>query len=522
MPGDNDGPDKLAGLVVEGGSLLREREDLIVEHARLVVLQEPSDPDLERLLEALKEVDALNAEREQLCTERGEPAPREEDEMTEALARMRDLMQEGDSLKAQQETLVTERKQLLGEDAVVEAPAPDDDLANELKDMLNRLKAENASLRKDNERLLSSVQRSSVRREDLPIPSQAEPVPHASRPAQAPDLLSGGAKELVPPRPVSPQASATFANSFTTTSTSDVVAAPVSEQVDRLQDIIARLQAENAALKTKVEVLSAPPSPVKESPPSPVKQEPVAAAPPAPAPAPEIFEEPLKASPPPPAPAPEFVEEPLKAAPPPPAPAPEVREEPLRAAPPPPAPAPEVSEEPLKAAPPPPAPAREVVEEPLKAAPPPPAPAPEVREEPLRAAPPPPAPAPVEAPPKRQPMDPEAMLKQAGIPLQPEALLKQLLISPKPRQASFPTAEMPPEVDDPEAVALQRQEAMSHLLKAQLGRPHEDAAEETEDVSTLDPAPPAPDQSVEEDLAGTQEVAMKGALHMLFKSFNGA
>lgn len=462
MPGDNDGPDKLAGLVVEGGSLLREREDLIVEHARLVVLQEPSDPDLERLLEALKEVDALNAEREQLCTERGEPAPREEDEMTEALARMRDLMQEGDSLKAQQETLVTERKQLLGEDAVVEAPAPDDDLANELKDMLNRLKAENASLRKDNERLLSSVQRSSVRREDLPIPSQAEPVPHASRPAQAPDLLSGGAKELVPPRPVSPQASATFANSFTTTSTSDVVAAPVSEQVDRLQDIIARLQAENAALKTKVEVLSAPPSPVKESPPSPVKQEPVAA------PAPEIFEEPLKASPPPPAPAPE------------------------------------------------------VVEEPLKAAPPPPAPAPEVREEPLRAAPPPPAPAPVEAPPKRQPMDPEAMLKQAGIPLQPEALLKQLLISPKPRQASFPTAEMPPEVDDPEAVALQRQEAMSHLLKAQLGRPHEDAAEDTEDVSTLDPAPPAPDQSVEEDLAGTQEVAMKGALHMLFKSFNGA
>eukprot|EP00913_Durusdinium_trenchii_P010698 g10037.t1 len=126
LPGLNDGgitgvADALVALMSEGGSLLREREEkpakpeLILEHARLTVAQQAADdqdPDLDRLLEALLEVDALNAEREQLRAEQG--LHREEvDDFEDALTRLRPLLTETDSLRAERQRLTSERQSLV-------------------------------------------------------------------------------------------------------------------------------------------------------------------------------------------------------------------------------------------------------------------------------------------------------------------------------------------------------------------------------------------------------------------------
>ncbi|CAE7892813.1 unnamed protein product, partial [Symbiodinium microadriaticum] len=108
-------------------------------------------------------------------------------------------------------------------------------------------------------------------------------------------------------------------------------------------------------------------------------------------------------------------------------------------------------------------------------------------------------------------LSPEEMLKQAGVPLTPEAMLKQLLSPVSAKKAALPRTELPPE--DPDTVALQRQEAMSILLKTQLAR-HRDEGFEMECRSReLSPS------SKMLDVDATQEQAMKGALHTLFRSF---
>ncbi|CAJ1462105.1 unnamed protein product [Effrenium voratum] len=97
----------------------------------------------------------------------------------------------------------------------------------------------------------------------------------------------------------------------------------------------------------------------------------------------------------------------------------------------------------------------------------------------------------------------------AGIPLTPEAMLKTLLSPCRGKKATLPRTQLAPE--DPEEVAIQRQEAMAHLLKVQLGRPRDEEA-----LSPVSPASASP-QEVDE----IQEQAMKGALHTLFRSFAG-
>ncbi|CAJ1371388.1 unnamed protein product, partial [Effrenium voratum] len=105
----------LVSLMTEGGSLVREREELILEHARLTVAQqaaEDQDPDLEQLLQALLEVDALNAEREQLRMERGLQEQAEADELVDALSKLRPLLSETDVLRTERQRLVSERRSL--------------------------------------------------------------------------------------------------------------------------------------------------------------------------------------------------------------------------------------------------------------------------------------------------------------------------------------------------------------------------------------------------------------------------
>eukprot|EP00435_Cladocopium_sp_Y103_P049820 s700_g15.t1 len=106
---------------------------------------------------------------------------------------------------------------------------------------------------------------------------------------------------------------------------------------------------------------------------------------------------------------------------------------------------------------------------------------------------------------------PDELLKQAGIPLTPEAMLKQLLSPPKSNKVMLPRTELAPE--DPDEIAMQRQEAMTHLLRVQLGRPRDEGSELDGRSRELSPSPK------DLDVDATQEQAMKGALHSLFRSF---
>lgn len=111
---------------------------------------------------------------------------------------------------------------------------------------------------------------------------------------------------------------------------------------------------------------------------------------------------------------------------------------------------------------------------------------------------------------KRPRPRPDELLKQAGIPLTPEAMLKQLLSPPKSNKVMLPRTELAPE--DPDEIAMQRQEAMTHLLRVQLGR-RDEGSELDGRSRELSPSPK------DLDVDATQEQAMKGALHSLFRSF---
>jgi len=112
---------------------------------------------------------------------------------------------------------------------------------------------------------------------------------------------------------------------------------------------------------------------------------------------------------------------------------------------------------------------------------------------------------------KRPRPRPEELLKQAGIPLTPEAMLKELLSPVKSNKVMLPRTDLPPE--DPDEIAIQRQEAMSHLLRVQLGR-RDEGSELDARSRELSPSSPK-----DLDVDATQEQAMKGALHSLFRSF---
>mmetsp|Transcript_112063 Transcript_112063/g.157113 ORF Transcript_112063/g.157113 Transcript_112063/m.157113 type:complete len:660 (+) Transcript_112063:48-2027(+) len=605
--------DALVALMAEGGSLLREREELILEHARLTVTQQAAEedlPNLECLLEALLEVDALNAERDQLRAERGLPVTEEVDEFADALTKLRPLLGETDGLRAERERLVAERKGLLGavEGAGLAADGlplceEDRDLELQLLGAVkgvaqenSSLKAEIQELREQIERLRSSSRSNGQPAEALPSLAAADKVPKAPIPRPFPQLLHRSA-----PRPAL-ETVATEAQAPAPAPPSEPppaeTKAPVSAEVEKLQEIIQRLQAENAELKSQVVALTpqassqpmvepgadltqeaaAATTPVEEPAPEVPSGEPVAAlqapatdAPAAPAAVePAAAEEPITTQ----AGAPELTESVAEApvtepeAPPPtPTAAPEEA---------PPAPAPEEAPPPAPAAAPQDAePAEAPKEEPPAPAPEEAPPAPALEEAPpapaVEEAPPEPAPeevpavvvvTPVEDPPEVAPapqaspelpdeatlkapsagmtgeadsqdassksraakasrfkpvkprpprLSPEEMLKQAGVPLTPEAMLKQLLSPVSAKKAALPRTELPPE--DPDTVALQRQEAMSILLKTQLAR-HRDEGFELECRSReLSPS------SKMLDVDATQEQAMKGALHTLFRSF---
>eukprot|EP00438_Fugacium_kawagutii_P017312 Skav218198 [mRNA] locus=scaffold2232:13550:15814:- [translate_table: standard] len=103
-------------------------KELILEHARLSVVERGTEPSPRRLgggceadgvVGALAlQVDALQAEREQLRAERGLPSE-EVDDFEDALTRLRPLFNEIDGLRAERHRLASERKGLV---EAVEAP----------------------------------------------------------------------------------------------------------------------------------------------------------------------------------------------------------------------------------------------------------------------------------------------------------------------------------------------------------------------------------------------------------------
>ncbi|CAK9100933.1 unnamed protein product [Durusdinium trenchii] len=266
LPGLNDGgitgvADALVALMSEGGSLLREREELILEHARLTVAQQAADdqdPDLDRLLEALLEVDALNAEREQLRAEQG--LHREEvDDFEDALTRLRPLLTETDSLRAERQRLTSERQSLVEAVEAVGMSAEeiicedDRDLELQLLSAVKGVAVENESLKAKIQDLRAQISRlrnhSSDRCEDLPVLHQVDRVPRVNAPSPVPDLCSRGANTLVQDRPSKPEVVGAFlANAEPKESRSG--------ELQKLQEIIDRLQSENAQLKSHIVGLS--------------------------------------------------------------------------------------------------------------------------------------------------------------------------------------------------------------------------------------------------------------------------
>lgn len=123
-------------------------------------------------------------------------------------------------------------------------------------------------------------------------------------------------------------------------------------------------------------------------------------------------------------------------------------------------------------------------------------------------------------PPKvRQYRSPEELLKEAGVPLDPEAMLRALLMpssqNTQKTQMYYPDISEP-EPEDPELVKEQRQEAMAKLLSNKLVPEH---AADTDVPPEEDAMSPEKIVQYDEELQMTQEHAMKGALHTLFRSF---
>lgn len=516
LPGLNDGgitgvADALVALMSEGGSLLREREELILEHARLTVAQQAADdqdPDLDRLLEALLEVDALNAEREQLRAEQG--LHREEvDDFEDALTRLRPLLTETDSLRAERQRLTSERQSLVEAVEAVGMSAEeiicedDRDLELQLLSAVKGVAVENESLKAEIQDLRAQISRlrnhSSDRCEDLPVLHQVDRVPRVNAPSPVPDLCSRGANTLVQDRPSKPEVVGAFlANAEPKESRSG--------ELQKLQEIIDRLQSENAQLKSHIVGLS--PQESDTIPSGNIGD----TLPEAPLPLPEHAEEQatqeatdaeqaagdmlpeestneaagnMRPEAPPPPHAKEVTIQESQ----------EVREIPgegeVREF------APEAEallsrmqersqrqqeeKEPRK-------PRRKANAHHSNVRP---------KEE-------------VQRP--RAP--PDELFKQAGIPITTEAMLQQLLSPSKGKKVLLPrTLSLTPE--DKNATAQQRQEAMGKLLRTQmqLGRPREEGAD-------LDGRSPvlSPSRMTDSDVA-TQEQAMKGALHTLFRCF---
>ncbi|CAK9006606.1 unnamed protein product, partial [Durusdinium trenchii] len=221
LPGLNDGgitgvADALVALMSEGGSLLREREELILEHARLTVAQQAADdqdPDLDRLLEALLEVDALNAEREQLRAEQG--LHREEvDDFEDALTRLRPLLTETDSLRAERQRLTSERQSLVEAVEAVGMSAEeiicedDRDLELQLLSAVKGVAVENESLKAKIQDLRAQISRQ-LMREALRLPAppgrpvsvqlvtRAEAIPSSTRPLGIRSLIARGSGAVV-------------------------------------------------------------------------------------------------------------------------------------------------------------------------------------------------------------------------------------------------------------------------------------------------------------------------------------
>jgi len=520
--------DRLVTLMTEGGQLLKEREVLQVEHAHLsavAIETAQEDPDLERLVGLLAEVEALNEERAQLLG--GAPVPMEDD-MLDALAMLRPLLGQTNALLADRENLVGERKELL---RVAEAAglasdglivgSDDSDMEMQLLSAVkgvvkenDSLKGEISKLRNDNNRLKSGVYEaltaSKIDFPEMPILKSLEPVPRA-KPLQPP----------VSPFPPAPQQLVAFSPQATKKS----VAASLEPTTVAAEEI-AVLKAENARLRAAAEqqLQAAAPAAQTESAPAPIAPAAPEPAPPAaPEPTPPADAEPAA----PAAPAPPAAPEPAApapvapAAPEPVAPAVPIFSEQQKSA----APSPMEEElPPLEDIPgiPMAAPAedpalqgevKQTLETILKA--PPKIEAPEETNAEIDAA----ADAPLKL--KSPKPSPEEILKKAGIPLDPAAMLRTLLAPPSTKrleEAILPvrTATLPEE--DPEQLAIERQQAMCHLLKNQIGIPHDEATEEPEAAvpEPVGPAHPADDDLLKEN----QEHAMKGALHTLFRSFH--
>eukprot|EP00930_Biecheleria_cincta_P055545 TRINITY_DN41862_c0_g1_i1.p1 TRINITY_DN41862_c0_g1~~TRINITY_DN41862_c0_g1_i1.p1 ORF type:complete len:663 (-),score=176.17 TRINITY_DN41862_c0_g1_i1:184-2172(-) len=602
-------------LMQEGGQLLKEREALEFERAKLVAVKtvaEEDDPDLERLMVILREVDNSYEERQRLCADNPEMAIPEGDEVLDALARLRPLMSESDNLLADREKLMFERKELAGkvqdagmEWAVDSLPIVEDrdlemrlngamgDVLKEnasLKDEILRLKENNSKLK---EGVYEAAERSSViKPELLPALLTCEPPPRP-RPPVMPELAHTGADlpELIPEacRTMSPKAAAGFgtlpvAPPAPELALSDAPGVTLSaSEVHMLQE---QLQEERRLREAQAESFSAELTRLQQelrnlpqAPASPVavhrEANQLKASPPPPAPPKyrqplqeEPRGQPLKASEPapePPAPYQQLaVQKPNEEAPAPPAPPPPhppraeedegsayqmekakrdmhtiMKQAPKKAA------APQgAKQEEVQPAPPPPCldkeeeelPPLEDLPEPelLKAA------APPVQEkrppskELPRALPTPQAHAPAAPaaehsatpamqasvlsvptpPPKvRQYRSPEELLKEAGVPLDPEAMLRALLMpSAQKRHMHYPEASEP-EPEDPELVKEQRQEAMAKLLSNKLVPEHAAAEVDAPEEDAMSP------EQYDEELHMTQEHAMKGALHTLFRSF---
>jgi len=115
---------------------------------------------------------------------------------------------------------------------------------------------------------------------------------------------------------------------------------------------------------------------------------------------------------------------------------------------------------------------------------------------------------------------PEELLKEAGVPLDPEAMLRALLMPPSqnaPRKQMLYPEVSEPEPEDSETVQEHRQEAMAKLLSNKLVPEH--AAADAEAPPEGETVPSEQVQPYDEELQLTQEHAMKGALHTLFRSF---
>jgi len=499
--------DTLVHLMSEGGSLLREREDLILEHARLSVAEQASedqDPDLDRLLDALLEVEALQAEREQLRAERG--LPEEVDDFEDALTRLRPLFNEIDGLRAERHVLASERKGLVEAVEAVGMSAEeilceeDRDLELQLLNAVKGVVRENESLKAEIQELQAQISRlrdhrSSDQREALEELPQVAPAPRPKAPSPAPELHS--VNTLVLDRPSKPEALGVFA-----AGNEGVPKESRSDDLEKLQEIIDRLQTENSHLKSQILALTPQAKSagelVPEAPPlpeNPGAEEPIDA---------QEAAEPARDMPEASAPEQEA----------------EVTTEESHAK----------AEQPgdMPEAPPPqqeeattedcidhggagnmrpeapPLPEKDAMmeelqqmkgvkivgaEEPQKA--------PKANVRPKQA--------------KRPRPRPEELLKQAGVPLTTEGMLKQLLSPHKSNKVMLPRTELPPE--DPDEIAMQQHEALAHLLRIQLGRPRGEGSELDGRSRELSPSPK--DLDVDE----IQEQAMKRKIHDVFRSF---